>query len=329
MAAQPNTPERVLEIARRELGTVGGAKYIRYYNRLTGSHLPENAAFCAAGVTYTARESQVPTDSIPNYKGCATGSELFEADGRFRPRRSGYVPKPGDITMWEWDPADEGTAYDDGDDHTGFAEFVQGGNLHTIEFNNNNMVRRVVWPLNSPYISGYCVPKYNIEKEDDDLNEAETRKIAQQVMNEQINQAVARELDKMDPMRYEVKDVPKWWREDIRQLVDCGAIVGNGVCGVAKRDSQIAMIVIAKRMIEKGEDPIYRTIDDVPQWGRAAVQERIDAGKLNGVEVLPDGTRILNIRQSMVRMMMILGQQAREEQLAADAAAQEHLAEQK
>ena len=327
MAAQPNTPERVLEIARRELGTVGGAKYIRYYNQLTGSHLPETAAFCAAGVTYTMREADVPTESVPNYKGCATGSEWFFDRGRFRTRRSGYIPKPADVTMWEWNPEDEGTPWDDGDDHTGIVEFVQGGYLYTIEYNNNNMVRRVRWPLTDPYISGYGVPLFNTE-EGQDLNEQQTREIAERVMKEQLNLAVARELEKIDPFRAEVADVPKWWRPDIQELVNCGAIVGDGVHGVGKRDSQIATLVVFNRMMKAGEDPIYRTIDDVPGWGRAAVQERIDAGKLNGVEVLPDGTRILNIRQSMVRMIMIVSQWDREEQQATEAAAQEHLAEQ-
>ena len=41
---------------------------------------------------------------------------------------------------------------------------------------------------------------------------------------------------------------------------------------------------IVNRMVDemKKKDVVYNTIDEVPEWGRAAVQRLIDAGKLNG-----------------------------------------------
>ena len=41
---------------------------------------------------------------------------------------------------------------------------------------------------------------------------------------------------------------------------------------------------IVNRMVEemKKKDVVYNTVDEVPEWGRAAVQRLIDAGKLNG-----------------------------------------------
>lgn len=41
---------------------------------------------------------------------------------------------------------------------------------------------------------------------------------------------------------------------------------------------------IVNRMVDemKKKDVVYNTVDEVPEWGRAAVQRLIDAGKLNG-----------------------------------------------
>ena len=38
------------------------------------------------------------------------------------------------------------------------------------------------------------------------------------------------------------------------------------------------------RIVEemKKKDVVYNTVDEVPEWGRAAVQRLIDEGKLNG-----------------------------------------------
>lgn len=160
--AEMNTAAKVLELARGELWTDSGDKYVTYYNEITGSHLPLGCAWCACFVTWVMRHAGVPTDSVCNYKGCATGSEWFAGRGRFMGRGSGYIPKPGDIVMYEWNPEDEGTPRDDGDDHTGIVERVENGRIYTIEGNNGNAVRRDWWSIWAPEISGYCVPLYNV-----------------------------------------------------------------------------------------------------------------------------------------------------------------------
>ncbi len=290
--ANPNTAARVLEVARGELGTIGGEKYIAYYNQITGAGLPLGAAWCAAWVTYVMRHAGVPTDSVLNYKGCATASEWFAARGRFRPRSGGYVPKPGDIIMYEWSPQNEGTDRDDGDDHTGLVEYVESGMVHTVEGNNNGVCRRSQRSLSDPYISGYCVPLYNM-KEEKDMTREETLKLIQE------------QQEKIDPMRHNLKDVPSYWRDDVARLIAAGAICGDGVHEVEKRDSQIAAMVVMKRLLENA-DPVYRTIDDVPRWGRPAVQALIDSGKLVGEKIEADGTRVLNLRLSTVRIIKML-----------------------
>lgn len=49
-------------------------------------------------------------------------------------------------------------------------------------------------------------------------------------------------------------------------------------------DSLTNLYGIVNRMVEemKKKDVVYNTIDEVPEWGRAAVQRLIDEGKLNG-----------------------------------------------
>lgn len=298
MANENNTPERVLELARGELGATSGDKYIRYYNGITGIGLPYGVAWCAAWVTWVMRHAGVPVDSVLNYKGCATASDWFEARGRFRSRKSGYVPKPGDIIMYEWNPEDEGTPYDDGDDHTGIVEYVEDGIVHTIEGNNGGQCRRDWWSLSNSYISGYCVPLYNMEnkKEEPDLTEAEARKIARE------------EIGYANPTYHKVSEVPDYWRKDIQELVDKGVIRGGTAGDLELRHSDAKAAVLVKRALE-AEDPIYRTIDDVPAWGRPYVQALIDRGTLEGEEAPVNGVRILNIRYSAVRLIKMLAEE--------------------
>lgn len=49
-------------------------------------------------------------------------------------------------------------------------------------------------------------------------------------------------------------------------------------------DSLTNLYGIVNRMVEemKKKDVVYNTIDEVPEWGRPAVQRLIDEGKLNG-----------------------------------------------
>ena len=60
---------------------------------------------------------------------------------------------------------------------------------------------------------------------------------------------------------------------------------------------------IVNRMVDemKKKDVVYNTIDEVPEWGRAAVQRLIDAGKLNGTG------DTLALDATLLRAIVILG----------------------
>ncbi len=152
-----------------------------------------------------------------------------------------------------------------------------------------------------PEITAAVNKKLNMEE--DDMTKAEVLEI----------------INANDPMRHDLKDVPAYWREDVAQLVREGAICGDGKHQVEKRDSQIAAMVAMKRHGER-QDPIYRTVDDVPEWGRPAVQALIDSGRLAGEAVLEDGTRILNIRRSAVRLIKMMAEPTADQTTAAPGA---------
>ncbi len=60
---------------------------------------------------------------------------------------------------------------------------------------------------------------------------------------------------------------------------------------------------IVNRMVDemKKKDVVYNTVDEVPEWGRPAVQRLIDAGKLNGTG------DTLALDATLLRAIVILG----------------------
>lgn len=57
--------------------------------------------------------------------------------------------------------------------------------------------------------------------------------------------------------------------------------------------------------VEIGDDDImYKTINDVPEWGKKTVQKLMNAGYLTGTSTT-SGTSAINLTESMLRMMVI------------------------
>ena len=165
-----------------------------------------------------------------------------------------------------------------------------GNHLH-FEVRNTDDVR--IDP--APYLAA-DLPGLNTEKEEPDLTEAEARKIARE------------EIGYANPTYHKVSEVPDYWRKDIQELMDKGVIRGGTAGDLELRHSDAKAAVLVKRALE-AEDPIYRTIDDVPAWGRPYVQALIDRGTLEGEEAPVNGVRILNIRYSAVRLIKMLAEE--------------------
>ena len=101
------------------------------------------------------------TDIIPTECGCQRMIELFKKKGVWVENEN-RVPDPGDIIFYDWQ--DDGKGDCTGwADHVGIVEKVSGNTITLIEGNRNNAVSRHKIAVNSRYIRGYAVPKYDKE----------------------------------------------------------------------------------------------------------------------------------------------------------------------
>ena len=81
--------------------------------------------------------------------GCNWSSNCYRRAGRFDNN-----PIPGDQIFFGKPGLEE---------HTGIVEKIEGGNVHTIEGNASDMVKRCVHPINSSNIVGYGHPRFDAE----------------------------------------------------------------------------------------------------------------------------------------------------------------------
>ncbi len=145
----------IVEIAAREVGVSGCPnKYTYWLGTISGSY---TYAWCHAFVSWCA--SQAGMDSqIPRTASCFYGVQGFKAQGRWKSRISGYVPKAGDIIYFDWNA-------NGGYDHVGIVNYVSAGRVHTIEGNAGNAVRydggrTGGYALTDSQIIGYGTPDY-------------------------------------------------------------------------------------------------------------------------------------------------------------------------
>ena len=89
---------------------------------------------------------------------CNRMIDLYKAKGRWEERDS-YVPKIGDILMYDWQ--DNGIGDNVGSaDHVGLVAAINGIRLTIIEGNKNESVSYRSINANGKYIRGYCLPDY-------------------------------------------------------------------------------------------------------------------------------------------------------------------------
>ena len=89
---------------------------------------------------------------------CNRMIDLYKAKGRWEERDS-YVPKIGDVIMYNWQ--DNGIGDNAGSaDHVGLVAAINGTRLTIIEGNKNEFVSYRSINANGKYIRGYCLPDY-------------------------------------------------------------------------------------------------------------------------------------------------------------------------
>lgn len=118
-------------------------------------------AWCATFVSTVAIQLGY-IDIIPTECGCEQMVNKFKNLGIWV-ENDAYVPKPGDIILYDWD--DNGVGDNKGyTDHIGIVEKVSDGKITVIEGNINDSVGRRTIAVNGKSIRGYGVPKYDVEK---------------------------------------------------------------------------------------------------------------------------------------------------------------------
>ena len=89
---------------------------------------------------------------------CNRMIDLYKEKSRWEERDS-YVPKIGDIVMYDWQ--DNGIGDNAGSaDHVGLVAAINGTRLTIIEGNKNESVSYRSINVNGKYIRGYCLPDY-------------------------------------------------------------------------------------------------------------------------------------------------------------------------
>ena len=152
--------EAISHIGIKE-GTVLHHKIIDRYN--SRKPLPRGYAvkytdpWCATFISYLAIVMGY-TDIIPVECGCPQMITLSQQMGIWVEDDS-YVPKPGDIVLYDWQ--DSGSGDNTGTaDHIGMVEKVVGNTETVIEGNYQDSVKRRELAVNGRYIRGYIVPRY-------------------------------------------------------------------------------------------------------------------------------------------------------------------------
>jgi N-acetyl-anhydromuramyl-L-alanine amidase AmpD len=96
-----------------------------------------------------------------------------------------------------------------------------------------------------------------------------------------------------------IDDVPEWYRSEVQELMDAGALkgTGNGVIDIS--EDVVRGAIIGMRYTE-ARNPRYYSIDDVPSWAREETQRLIDRGALQG-----DGKHDINVTYDALQAMIV------------------------
>ena len=146
----PDTSTLIVEVARSQIGNVGGEPYWSWYG------FTERVEWCACFVSWCANKcGYLRSGIIPKFSGCINGVEWFKDRGQWI--GNSFEPSPGMIIFFDWDDED---GQDGNADHVGIVEKVENGRVYTIEGNTSDSCRQRSYPVGYYQILGYGVPDY-------------------------------------------------------------------------------------------------------------------------------------------------------------------------
>ena len=75
--------------------------------------------------------------------------------------KDNYVPKKGDFILYDWDDTNPKSDNKNNPDHVGIVDYVKSGQIHVIEGNYHDTVKRRTINVNGRYIRGFVTPQYD------------------------------------------------------------------------------------------------------------------------------------------------------------------------
>lgn len=149
----PDTSVLIVEVARSQIGNVGGEPYWRWYG------FTERVGWCACFVSWCANEcGYIDADIFPRFSGPEWGVYWFKQHGQWAGRN--ITPAPGMIIFYDWDNPETG-GQDGVTDHVGIVSHVENGTIYTIEGNSiGDSCRECTRAVGNYQIMGYGVPSY-------------------------------------------------------------------------------------------------------------------------------------------------------------------------
>ena len=140
---------QLVEIARSQLGNVGGEPYWSWYG------FGGRVEWCACFVSWCADQcGYIDRGIIPKFAGCGNGVDWFKAKNQWLDGSA--TPESGMIIFFDW--VDEYGVQYGNSDHVGIVEKVEGGRVYTIEGNSGDACRQNSYPVGYYEILGYGTP---------------------------------------------------------------------------------------------------------------------------------------------------------------------------
>lgn len=158
---------KVVDTARAYLGTAeGSAKHKEIIDTYNGHSDPNRRtykmttkdAWCMTFVSFCFIKAGL-ADLIVTECGCGEAVSRNASIKKNWVESDSYVPKPGDIIMYDWQDSGSGDNTE-WPDHTGIVENCDGKTINIIEGNNSDMVKRTSYAVNGRYIRGFITPDY-------------------------------------------------------------------------------------------------------------------------------------------------------------------------
>ena len=154
--------KKLLQVAAGEVGYRESGENRTKYGAWYGA---DGQAWCMMFVSWCAAQAGVNTEVIPKMAYCPYAQNWFKEKNRLV-----NSPEAGDLIFF--DPDGNGRA-----NHVGLVEEVKNAQVHTIEGNQGDQVKRCVYTLTTKNILGYGRPAYGEEEDEVEIKTLNIRNL--------------------------------------------------------------------------------------------------------------------------------------------------------